>query len=372
METAILIAVLCLLLLGKPRLNYTLPADGSYMSHDRTMAINGIFLVIIVLKHICQNGYEPQEPDMWLRDSFIYPLVQFIVATFFFYSGYGIMVSIRKKGNIYIHDLLSKRFLRLYLNFAVAAFISCAAMATFYMEPMAAAKKFALSMVGMGGWWFIVMTLALYLLTWISFRLCSARRPWCAVFMLFALTLALCLALLPYKPQWWLDTEPCFAAGAAYCLLQPRIDAMLVKTRLPISLVGAGVTALAVVGITHLPTFNYYTALVFQLNPEVDKPLRFLLYTQALAIPFAIGITWFFAGISWQRVPAFLKWFGGPAVFVVFLWHFIPLRLSCHLGLNTACPFLHVLAVFLCAIILGWLSIRLFKVIDGLFWKDEK
>ncbi len=372
METAILIAALCLLLLGKPRLRYTLPADGSYMSHDRTMMINGIFLVIILLKHICIIGYESQGPDIWLRDSFIYPLVQFIVATFFFYSGYGIMVSIRKKGDIYIHDLLSKRFLRLYLNFAVAAFISCAAMATFYMEPMAAAKKFALSMVGMGDWWFIVMTLALYLLTWISFRLCSARRPWCAVFMLLALTLALCLALLPYKPQWWLDTETCFAAGSAYCLLQPRIDAMLVKTRLPISLLGAGVTALAVAGITHLPTFDYYTATLLPLNPNLDKPLRFLLFTQALAIPFAIGISWFFAGISWQRVPTFLKWFGGPAVFAVYLWHYIPVRYFCHLGLNTASPTLYVLVVFLCAILLGWLGIQLFKKVNRLFWKNEK
>lgn len=38
-------------------------------------------------------------------------------------------------------------------------------------------EKIRLSMIGMGDWWFIVMTLTLYLLTWISFRLCSARRP---------------------------------------------------------------------------------------------------------------------------------------------------------------------------------------------------
>lgn len=357
-------------LLGKPRLRYSPPADGSYMSRDRTMMINGIFLVIIVLKRVYQNGYEPQEPDIWLRDSFIDPLFQLIVATFFFYSGYGIMASIRKKGNIYIHDLLSKRFLRLYLNFAVAAFISCATLATFYMAPVAAAAKFALSMVGMGGWWFIVMTLALYLLTWASFRLCGTQRPWRALTLLAALTLVLCLTLLPYKPQWWLDTEPCFAAGAAYYLLQPRIDALLIKTRLPISLLGACVTALAVIGVTHLPICNQCLAHLLQMNAEANRPLCFLLLTQGLAILFAIGVTWFFAGVSWQRVPRFLKWFGGPAVFVVFLWHFIPIRLSCHLGLNTACPPLHVLAVFLSSILLAWLGIRLFNFVDRLFWKD--
>ncbi|MCQ2366109.1 MAG: acyltransferase family protein [Akkermansia sp.] len=370
METAIFTAAICMLLLGKPRLRYTLPADGSYMSHDRTMMINGIFLVIIVLKHLCQNGYVPQGPDIWLRDSFIYPLFQFIVATFFFYSGYGIMASIRKKGDAYIHDLLGKRFLRLYLNFAVAAFISCAAMATFYMAPMAAAEKFALSMVGMGGWWFIVMTLALYLLTWASFRLCGTQRPWCAIVLLAVLTLALCIALFPYKEQWWVDTELCFPAGAAYFILQPRTDALLARTRLPISLIGAGVTALAIVGLSHLLHLNYYVSYLLQLEPEINIPLRKVLLTQALAIVFAVGVTWFFAGISWQRVPRFLKWFGGTAVFAVFLWHFIPIRLSCHLGLNTACPPLHVLAVFLSAILLAWLGIRLFNFIDRLFWKD--
>lgn len=188
METAIFATAICMLLLGRPRLRYTLPADGSYMSHDRTRMINGIFLVLIILRHMRQNGYDPYGVDLWFRDYIDYPLVQFIVATFFFYSGYGIMSSIRKKGVAYVHDLLSKRFLRLYLNFAVAAIISCAVMATFYMEPADAAKRFALSMVGMGGWWFIVMTLALYLLTWASFRLCGTGRPWRAIALLSVLT----------------------------------------------------------------------------------------------------------------------------------------------------------------------------------------
>lgn len=370
METVIFAVALCMLLLGKPRLRYGVPADGSYMSHDRTMMINGIFLVLIVLRHLRLNGYAPCDVDLWFTDYIDCPLLQLVVATFFFYSGYGIMTSIRRKGDIYIHDLLCKRFLRLYLNFAVAAFISYAAMAAFCMAPADAAEKFALSMVGMGGWWFIVMTLALYLLTWASFRLCGTRRPWCAVALLAALTLALCLALFPYKPSWWLDTEPCFAAGAAYCLLQPRIDAMLIKTRLPISLIGACVTALAVAGIEYLHILNYCASRLLLLPPEPGMPLRIMIFTQALAIPFAIGITWFFAGISWQRVPRFLKWFGGPAVFAVFLWHFIPIRLYCHMGLNTAYPPLHVLAVFLSAILLAWLGIRLFNFIDRLFWKD--
>lgn len=44
----------------------------------------------------------------------------------------------------------------------------------------------------------------------------------------------------------------------------------------------------------------------------------------------------------------------------------------CHMGLNTASLTLYVLVVFLCAVLLGWLGIRLFKAIDVLFWKDEK
>lgn len=153
-------------------------------------------------------------------------------------------------------------------------------------------------------------------------------------------------------------------------MLQPRIDALLVKTRLPISLLGVCVTALAMIGITHLSTCNWYISQLLQLDAVTNRPLHYLLITQALAIPFAVGLTWFFAGISWQRVPRFLKWFGGPAVFAVFLWHSIPIRLSCHLGLNSACPPLHVFGVFLSGILLAWMGISLFKFIDHFFWKD--
>lgn len=377
METAIFIAAMLTLFLGKPRLRYSVPTDGSYMSHDRTMMINGIFLVLIVLKHTCGIGqivgYEPEGIDLVLKDCLIMPLRQFIIATFFFYSGYGIMCSIRKRGDAYIHDLLCVRFLRLYLNLAVAMLVVYAISPGFFQHPLGAAKDYLLNVLGLTpNYAFIIVTLALYLLTWVSFRVCGTQRPWLAIGTFFCLTMAFCLAILPYKPQFWVDMLPCFVGGTAYCMLQQRIDRMLSGSRMPVSLLGAAAVAVAMVGITHIPACNYYISQWLHIDPDAHRSLHFLLLTQAFAIPFAVGVTWFFAGITWQRVPAFLKWFGGPAVFSVYCWHFTPIIQFCRMGLNSSHPSLYVLAVFLCAILLGWLGIRFFKAVDHVFWPKTR
>ena len=371
METAIFIAALLTLCLGRLRLRYTVPADGSYMSHDRTMMINGLFLVCIIFLHLGDNGYEPEGVDNVFWRYFISSIRWLMVTTFFFYSGYGIMSSIRKKGNAYVHDLLHKRFVRLYLHFALASFAIFTVSAVFAPDLLAVAIKFLRFIIGLGDGWFIVMTLAVYLLTWISFRICGADRPLRAIGLLFLLIFALSVLLLPLKPLWWVVSLPCFAAGAAYCALQPRIDSALATCRLPVSVLGAALIAFAVAGSNMAPTLNYYAALILHLPPEGTKQFFSMLIIQLMTTTFALGVTWLFAGISWQRIPSFLKWFGGPAVFSVYMWHGTAMSLFRRAGLNTACPSLFVLVVFTCSVLLGWLGIRLFKAVDRAIWPDS-
>ena len=245
METVIFAIAVCLLLTGCPRLRYKLPVDGSYMGHDRTMMINGFFMVLIILKHIAgHTGYTPEGVDAVFRSVVIDPMDQFIVSTFFFYSGYGIMNSICRKGDAYVHDLIKLRFPRMYFNYAVALLIMAGISCTYRCTPDVAAVHFLKEVVSPAGCWFIFNTLVLYLFTWISFRLLTPGRPWPALGLLAVLTLAYCLALLPYRPAFELTTELCFPAGAAYLLLRPRIDAVLGRMPGPVMAWGvAGILA---------------------------------------------------------------------------------------------------------------------------------
>ena len=69
-----------------------------YLSQDVSNSIKGIFAIIILFSHI--RGYITLSPNNIFDTSFntiISYIGQLMVAIFLFYSGYGIMESIKKK-----------------------------------------------------------------------------------------------------------------------------------------------------------------------------------------------------------------------------------------------------------------------------------
>lgn len=80
-----------------------------YLSKESTGAVNGIFVLFVFMSHISNYMNFGSEYDkIWL--DFRSWLGQLMVVTFLFYSGYGMMCSIMKKGNAYIKPLFKKDF----------------------------------------------------------------------------------------------------------------------------------------------------------------------------------------------------------------------------------------------------------------------
>lgn len=165
------------LLWGKPQFNRNLLPDGAILSHNRTNVINAFFIIIIVLRHIHQRLVPFHGVDEYYNIYFNGPAGQGIVSTFFFFSGYGIMQSIMRKKEVYVRELMSKRFLRLYFNTAVCCLFCSLIYGLTYLSPGEAVDSFFKTMIGAGGYWFIIMTLAIYIATWIGFKLCGVSRP---------------------------------------------------------------------------------------------------------------------------------------------------------------------------------------------------
>ena len=73
------------------------------MSIDQTRCINAIFVILVFLSHV--KTYVILD-DVWYNSYFlkinIY-LSQLIVTTFLFFSGFGIMESIKNKKELYIN-----------------------------------------------------------------------------------------------------------------------------------------------------------------------------------------------------------------------------------------------------------------------------
>ena len=79
-----------------------------YLSFDTTNAIKGIFIALVFINHaipyIYNAGYVFD--DSFASKLFLFSnsfIGQWIVAMFLFYSGYGVMESIQKKGMVMFH-----------------------------------------------------------------------------------------------------------------------------------------------------------------------------------------------------------------------------------------------------------------------------
>ena len=212
-----------------------------YLSFDTTNSIKGIFIALVFINHaipyIYNSGYifdDSIASKLFLfTNSFV---GQWIVAMFLFYSGYGIMESIQKKGHDYISSLPRKRILTTLINFDIA--VALFAIVSLFTPNEYAIKDYLLSLTG---WesvgnsnWYIFVIMLCYLLTYFSFRNYKGKNTYLYVASLGCLILLSVFFLSFLKPSWWYDTVLCFAFGAYYSILRKHIEPILKRYYWPI------------------------------------------------------------------------------------------------------------------------------------------
>lgn len=101
------------------------PTERDYMSVNMTNSIKGVFLCMVFLSHIWgytdfSHPYLDGSYQRFIRGR----LGQCIVTMFLFYSGYGVMESVKRKGEMYIRAFPAQRILKVLLQFegAIALF----------------------------------------------------------------------------------------------------------------------------------------------------------------------------------------------------------------------------------------------------------
>lgn len=199
-----------------------------YLSKEQCNAIKGIFILIVFIRHIwpyLRNfGYDFSFPGdsifMWI-DRW---MGQLIVVAFLFYSGYGVMESIKNKGQHYIDDMPRKRIFNTLINYDVAvfAFLVIDLILGVSLDPITTLLAFT-------GWtsignsnWYIFVILVCYLCTWVGFKL---GKGWIAFFLLAA---AYIILLNSKSNLVWYNTIFSFAAGLLFSQYKTQIE-MLVQ-----------------------------------------------------------------------------------------------------------------------------------------------
>lgn len=223
------------------RIQFTMLPNGEYVTRERTATINGIFIWLVFLSHISgyMRGTLPAADAYFLRHS-VGHIGQCVVATFFFFSGYGIMTSLRKKGTEYAASLLTNRLLFLVFHMSIAVLL-------FTVVQYIFGKSIPLSQIALSavGWdsvgnsnWFIFITLLSYV--FISFAyLIFHKASNITVVACVTLFFALSIPLLKHKGGWWVDTCLCIPAGMLFCIIRNRIEAIIRCIPIPVWLIGA-------------------------------------------------------------------------------------------------------------------------------------
>ncbi len=279
-----------------------------YLSIENTQAVKGIFILMVFFSHF--NGYITLSGTL---DNLYYQslLGQAMVAMFLFYSGYGVMESIKRKGAPYVAQIPKKRILGTLFNFdcAVVLFVILALI----LGQKLTVKQVLLSLIGWDSVgnsnWYIFVILVLYALTYLVFTVLPRKSHYISVAVMGILSCVLIYltAHNGIKPYFWYDTMLCYALGMGYSLIKQYVE-RFVNRNIVIWLLSLGVSTAAYL-------------LLRGHNPKLD-----VLANLAFSVAFVV----FSMRVTLQN--KVLKWCG-EHLFEIYILQRIPMIVFKHIGL---------------------------------------
>ena len=334
----VLLAVLLVTLWGlRPR------KDGTHLSKEQTCAINGLFVLLVFLRHTVD--YIPMGRWDGIFAHINKELDQLIVVPFLFYSGYGIMRSIQSKGKIYVRSIPKNRIFKVWYHFAIA--VGLYWVLSLFLHKNYAPLRVALSFTGWDSIgnsnWYIFATLWMYVFTWLAFTLLPKRQTLAA-----AVTAALCvsyiLVLQDLKGIWWYDTALVYPAGILYGLYGEKLEKHLtgVLPRLLALMVCIGLFALS-----------------FYLQ-------EILFFREAMAVFFALLVVCITMLVKISN-PVLL--FLGKYTFEIYILQRIPMLL---LKNHFSNPYLYLAAGFAASLLVAVGFHKLLEWLDGVIYRKRR
>lgn len=282
-----------------------------YSSPAQTTAINGIFVLLVFLSHAAQyvklSGAMDKPYDLFKTF-----LGQLVVVTFLFFSGYGMMESISKKGAAYVKNIPSGRLFKVWYHFAIAILF-------YVILNLSLGRSYDIktTLLAFTGWssisnsnWYIFVTFVLYGIVYASFIVFRKSNA-LAVAAVTVLTVA--FAVFEYKiglPTRFYNTIICFPAGMLFSLFKPYFDKFVLKR--DFNWLVSFVILLAAFGVTAY--YNNKSVLIYSAEGVIFVLLIMLL---TMKIKIQNGI---------------VNWFG-KHVFSIYILQRIPMEILEHFGI---------------------------------------
>lgn len=281
-----------------------------YLSIASTTAINGIFTLLVLFRHIkgslnsISSAGEQVAMSAGGGITKYFNLGQLIVVTFLFFSGYAIAESIRKKPD-YLRSMAKNRLLKVWLHFAVVLIVYL--IAGILMGSEFSAGRILLSFTGFQSLgnsnWYIFDILCLYVFTIVAFRITKRSFVWGAAVVTGLTVVFAAVLYLTKTSSVFYDTVILYPLGIWFSLLKPRFDAFCKKSAL--RYLTALAASLLLFGGCHI-LWQYFDQIVFF---EIEC-FFMMLSVILLMMKFKVGnpvLLWLGKNLFWiyilQRLP---------------------------------------------------------------------
>ena len=321
-----------------------------YCSPKNTSTINAIFSVLIFLSHAVTytkcNGVL-DGPYFDLRQF----LGQLVVVTYLFFSGFGIMESIKKKGTDYVKKMPVHRLFKLWYHFAIVlifyTIVSVGVRGLSYTP-----AEYILSFTGLKSLgnsnWYMFATFLMYIIVIVSFLIFRKKKV-LGVGCVVVLTVAyMVLASKLGLQKVFFNTVCCFPAGMVFSLVKPYIDKLLMKN----DLVWFTAFAVGILG------FGFFSQ---------NRSQRFLYYE--LFVLFAVAVIVMFM-MKVNIKSSILDWFG-QHIFSFFILQRIPMLLLRHFGFAKE-PYFFIIVSFFITVFLSVIFDAAMDKLDSIIFKPRK
>lgn len=202
----------------------------NYLTKEGTDAVRGIFILLIFAAHF--NGYVDLTiaPLDIFYQKFWRAMGQAVVTCFLFYSGYGVALSAKEKGDAYVRAMPQKRILPTLLIFDCSVIL-------YLLLQLCRGRSYHVKdlVLGLLGWssfgnsnWYIFSILGCYLISWIVLRGRALDRV--AVARISVSTVVFILFLFcAGRPAYCYNTLLCYPMGMWYTLYRDKIDRFMAK-----------------------------------------------------------------------------------------------------------------------------------------------
>ena len=310
-----------------------------YLSVEKTTAIKGIFICVVFFKHIGDYIEYTTKLDNYSM-LFVKWGFQTLVTMFFFYSGYGIMESIKKKGLPYVKTIPTKRITSVLYRFDLIVLIFIV-LHLIYDGFDFGLKKVVLALVGWDSFgnsnWYIFAVLLLYVFTYLAFRFIKNHNI--SLIILTGITCVYIVFMLLYfrsKGTCWFNTVLCYPLGVFWSLYGEKLCKLINKNLLTYIL------SFIVIGGAFAVTWYY----------RLNHYASFVDYGVEMVMNLLFVLTLVLITMKVQIHNKILNWLG-THLFELYILQRIPMLILSNLGLNDFNKYLFVLASAVCTICLG-------------------